>query len=112
MTGIFVLLVSVLLVLADVIAFCTANRLYAGKFIRKLRYFVYSITPVRRIFIMIVFGIICGTADFSWQDICGLVSLLLSGLLLTYSGKILTLRQKQKKRIPANKIKLIRQKKG
>lgn len=112
MTVIFILLISVLLVLADVIAVSTANRLYAGKFIRKMRYFVYSITPARRIFIMIVFGIIGGIADFSFREILIAESLLLSGMLLAYSEKILAVRQKQKKRIPAKRIKLLRQKKG
>ncbi|MDE6501801.1 MAG: hypothetical protein K2L10_06920 [Ruminococcus sp.] len=112
MTGMFILLISALLLLVDVIAFITANKLYAGRFIRKIRYFVYSLTPARRIFVIVVFGAVCVITDFSFQNTLLVEILLLSGMWLTYSGKLFTLRQKKKRRLPAKKVKQIRQKKG
>lgn len=112
MISILMLMISILLVLSDVIVVSTANRLYAGRFIRKMRYFVYSITPARYIFIMLVFGITGLVADCSFQDMLIMETLLLSGILLAYAEKLLTLRQKQKKRTPAKKRKPLKHKKG
>ncbi len=112
MIGILILLISILLVLTDLIVVITANKLYAGSFIRRMRYFVYSITPARYIFIMIVFGIIVVKADFGFQNMLIIEAILLSGMLLTYSERLLTHRQKQKRRISAKRTKLLSQKKG
>lgn len=112
MVGILILFVSILMVLADLIVVCTSDKLYAGKFIRKLRYFVYSITPARYILIMIVFGIIGKLSDFSSEDIRLLEMLLLSGLIVTYSEKSVTCCKSQKRRISARRLKPLKQKKG
>lgn len=112
MLDILFILAAILLVLADVIVVITSDKLYAGNFIRKLRYFVYSITPARYIFVMIVSGIIGKTADFNFHAISIMEILLLSGFLLTYAEKLITLRQKKKERTPAKRLKPLKQKKG
>lgn len=106
------ILAAIMLVLADVIVVVTSDRLYAGNFIRRLRYFVYSITPARYIFIMIAFGLFGKITDFSFHAISIMEILLLSGFLLTYAEKLIALRQKKKERTPANRLKPLKQKKG
>lgn len=112
MTGILLLIISVLLVLADILAVSTANRLYAGTFIRKLRYFVYSISPARYIFIIVLFGIIGLITEQNFKNICFLELLLFVGMFLMYAEKAFTLKKKKKKSILAKRLKPLEQKKG
>lgn len=112
MINIIMLVVSVLLVLTDLIVVVTANKLYAGTFIRKLRYFVYSISPARYIFIIILFGIISLTTEQSFKNICFLELLLLVGMFITYAEKAFTLKKKKNKSILAKRLKPLKQKKG
>lgn len=112
MVVVFLLLISIFLVIADVIVFITSKKLHAGTFIRKMRYMVYSVTPARRIFIMLIFGIAGKISGSGLHDVLIMEILLFSGMLLAYSENILTLRNKQKKRIPAKRVKKIRQEKG
>lgn len=110
MINIIMLVVSVLLVLTDIIVVGTANRLYAGTFIRKLRYFVYSISPARYIFIIAVFGIVGLIAGLNFKNICVLELLLLAGILLTYTEKAFTLKKKKNKSLLAKRLKPIQTK--
>lgn len=101
-----------IILIMDIIVAVTANVRNAGKFIRRLRHCVYSITPA--MYIVISLLIVIAGKIFNAESVAVLmsVSLLLLGCCTAYAEKFFTRRKTQKKRIPARKLKLITEKKG
>ncbi|MBO5104008.1 MAG: hypothetical protein J6B74_02970 [Ruminococcus sp.] len=89
-----VLLFSTVLLITDVIVAVTSDIRNAGKFIHRLRYWVYSITPTMYVIMILLVAVI-----FRCSDIDGLliiVSLLAVGCCTAYAEKFFT-RKKVKK---------------
>lgn len=89
-----VLLFSTVLLIMDVIVAVTSNNRNAGKFIHRLRYWVYSVTPT-----MYIIMILLVTVIFRCSDIDGLliiVAMLAIGCCTAYAEKFFT-RKKVKK---------------
>ncbi len=106
--GIFVC-ISILLI-TDIFVVVTSNIRNAGKFIRRLRYWVYSITPTMYV-IMILLVILISKYYFHAYDLLTiiLILMLVLGCCIAYAEKFFTrkkAKKSDKKRVRAEKRKL------
>lgn len=100
-----------IILIMDIIVAVTANVRNAGKLIRRLRYWIYSITPAMYVIMILLVIVISECFHIGYYVLTmTLVLMLVLGCCIAYAERFFTRRKPQKKRIPARKLKPLKQK--
>lgn len=97
---------------ADIIVAVTANVRNAWTIIRRLRYCVYSITPPVYVIMIVAVWALAEIFDSDLIFAMVMILTLVAGCCIAYAERFFTRRKTQKRRIPAKRVKKIRQEKG
>lgn len=98
--------VVLIILIMDIIVAVTVNVRNAGKFIRRMRFIVYSITPAMYCIMVLAVWVITGILGVIMYLRIIATLLIAVSCCITYAGRFFALKKSDKKRISAKKIRL------